>query len=67
LLKNIELNCTESELSKRETRNGLFGADIATDQTNPFNTEVFPVFTSNQKIRVAPSDPSLIKPCGQKQ
>jgi hypothetical protein len=49
LLKNNELNCTEPELSKCETRNGLLGADIATDQTKASNTEVSPrtVFKSN--------------------
>jgi hypothetical protein len=69
LLKKNELNCTESELSKRETRNGLLGADNATDQTKAFNTEVSPrkVFRSNHRRRVAPSDPSLIKPSGQNQ
>jgi hypothetical protein len=52
LLKNSELNCTESELSKRETRNGLLGADIATDQTKTFNTEVSPrkIFRSNYRM-----------------
>jgi hypothetical protein len=67
LLKNNELNCTESELSKREMRNRLLGADIATDQTRTFNTEVSPryVLISNHRRRVAPSDPSLIKPSGQ--
>jgi hypothetical protein len=33
LLKNNKLNSTESELSKSETRKGLLGADIATNQT----------------------------------
>jgi hypothetical protein len=63
------LNCAESEFSKRETRNRLLGADIATDQTKPFNTDVSPrkVFRSNHRRRVAPSDPSLIKPSGQIQ
>jgi hypothetical protein len=64
LLKNYELNCTESELSKSETVNGLLGSDIATDHTKTFNTEESPrkVFRSNHRRRVAPSDPSLIKP-----
>ena len=68
-LKNNELNCAESEFSKRGTRNWLLGADIATDQTKPSNTEVSPrkVFRSNHRRRVAPSDPSLIKPSGQIQ
>jgi hypothetical protein len=67
LLKYNELNCTESELSKPETKNGLLGTDIATDQTKIFNTEVSPrkVFRSNHRRRVAPSNPSLIKPRGQ--
>jgi hypothetical protein len=69
LLKNDELNCTESELSKPETRNGLPGADIATDQTKTFNTELSPrkVFRSNHRRRLAPPDPSLIKPRGKNQ
>jgi len=63
------LDCAESELSKRETKNGLLGAENVTDQTKPFNTEVSPrkVFRSNHKRRVAKSDPSLIKPSGQIQ
>jgi hypothetical protein len=63
-LKNNELNCAESDFSKRETRNGLLGADIETDQTKPFNTEVSSRkdFRSNHRRRVAPSDQSLIKP-----
>jgi hypothetical protein len=32
----------ESEFSKRETRNRLLGADIATDQTKTFNTDNSP-------------------------
>jgi hypothetical protein len=36
------LNYAESELSERETRNSLLGADIATDQTKPFKNEVSP-------------------------
>jgi hypothetical protein len=58
LPKNNELNCTESELSKPETRNELAGADIATDQTKTFNTEVSPrkVFIGNHRRRVAQSD-----------
>jgi hypothetical protein len=50
---------------KREM--GLFGADMATDRTNTFNTAVSPrkVFRSNHRKRVAPSDPSLIKPSGK--
>jgi hypothetical protein len=72
LLKNNELNCTEFELSKRETKNGLLDADIAsfaTDPTKTFKTEVSPrkVFRSNHRRRVAPSDPSLIKPSCQNQ
>jgi hypothetical protein len=69
LQKNNESNCTESELSNPETRNGLLGVDIATDQTKTFNTEVSPrkVFRSNHRRRIAPSDPSLIKPSCQKQ
>jgi hypothetical protein len=68
-LKNNELNYAESELSKRETTNGLLGADIATEQTKPFNTEVSTkkLFRSKQRKTVAPSDPSLIKPNGQIQ
>ena len=67
--ENNELSCAESEFSKRGTRNWLLGADIATDQTKPSNTEVSPrkVFRSNHRRRVAPSDPSLIKPSGQIQ
>jgi hypothetical protein len=69
LLGKNEFNCTESELSKHETRNGLIGADIATDQTKTFNTEVSPrkVFRTNHRRRVAPSDPSRIKPSGYNQ
>ena len=67
--QNNELNYAESELSKRETRNRLLGADIATDQTKPLNTDVSPrkVFRNNLRRRVAPSDPSLIKPSNQIQ
>ena len=63
------MNYAESELSKREMRNRLLGADIAADQTKPFNTDVSPrkVFRSNLRRSVAPSDPSLIKPCNQIQ
>jgi hypothetical protein len=66
LLKKNELNCTESELSKPETKNGLLDADIATDQTKTFKTEVSPRkgFRSNHRRRVAPSDSLLIKPSG---
>ena len=69
LRRNNELNYAESQLKKRETRNRLLGADIATDQTKPFNTDVFPrkVFRSNHRRRVAPSDPSLIRPSNQIQ
>jgi hypothetical protein len=65
--ENNELNRAESEFSMRETRNGLLSADIATVQTKPFNTDVSPrkVFRSNHRRRVAPSDPSLIKPSGK--
>jgi hypothetical protein len=35
-----ELNRVESNFSKRKTRNRLLGADIATDQTKPFNPGV---------------------------
>jgi hypothetical protein len=54
--EEIELNCAESEFSKRETRNRLLDADIATDQTKPFNTGVSPrkVFRSNHKRSAAP-------------
>jgi len=69
LRRNNKLNYAESELSKRETREKLLGADIATDQTKPFNNDVSPrkVFRSNHRRRVAPSDPSLIKPSNQIQ
>jgi hypothetical protein len=40
--KNNELNRVKAEFSKRETRNRLHGADIATDQTKLFNTDVSP-------------------------
>ena len=62
LLKKNEFNCDDSEFLKRETRDGLLGADIASGQTKPFNTEVSPrkVFRSNHRRRVAPSDPSMI-------
>jgi hypothetical protein len=40
--ENNELSRAESEFSKRETRKRLFDADIATDQTKPFNTDVSP-------------------------
>jgi hypothetical protein len=43
LLNIDELNCVENEFSKRETRNRLLGADIATDQTIPVNTSRFSV------------------------
>jgi hypothetical protein len=65
LLKNNELNCTESELSKPEMENGLLGADIATDQTKTFEVTPRKVFRSNHRRRAAPSDPSLIKPSNQ--
>jgi hypothetical protein len=39
-LKIKESNRAESKLSKCETRNRLLGADIAKDQTKPFNTDV---------------------------
>ena len=63
---NNESKCAESEFSKRETRNRLRDADIATDQTKPFNADVSPrnVLRSNHRRKVAPSDPSLIKPSG---
>ena len=67
--ENNEFNCAESEPSTRKARNRLLGADIATDQTKPFNTDVSPrkLFRSNHRRRVAPSDPSLIRPSGQIQ
>jgi hypothetical protein len=69
LLKNNELNCTQSEPSNPETKNGLHGADIATDRTKSFNTKVSlrKVFRSNHRRRVAPSDPSLTKLSCQNQ
>jgi hypothetical protein len=39
-MNSIELNRTESEDSKRRTRNRLLSADLAIDQTKPFNTEI---------------------------
>ncbi len=55
---------------KRKTRYKLLGADIATYQTKPFDTDVSlprKVFRSNHRRRVALSYPSesLIKPRGQ--
>jgi hypothetical protein len=45
-LKIKKMNSAESEFSKRKTRNRAFnrllGADIATDQTKPFRTDVSP-------------------------
>jgi hypothetical protein len=62
------LNRIESDFQKRETRNRLLGADSATDQTNPFNTDVSQEKSSSKhRKRVAPSDPSVIKPSGQIQ
>jgi hypothetical protein len=45
----------------------VLGADIATDQTKPFNADVSrrKVFRSNHRRRVAPCDPSQIKPNSQ--
>jgi hypothetical protein len=38
----------ESEFSKRETKNRLLCADIAIDQSKPFNTEVSPKKKSSE-------------------
>ncbi len=40
--ENNEIYRAESKFSKRETRNRLPGADIATDQTKTFNTDNYP-------------------------
>jgi hypothetical protein len=65
--ENNELNCADSEFSRRETR--LRGADFATDRTKPFSIDVSSskVLRSNHRRRVAPSDPSPIKPSGKIQ
>jgi hypothetical protein len=41
-LKNNELKCAESEISKLIMIDKLLGADLATDQTKPFSTDVSP-------------------------